>query len=144
MPPPVLMCDMLYDMMEDDMMEDDILCAMMDDDMMEDDMLYGMMDDDMMDDDVEDSGEESGRAGRSGRVACDDLLLLDISPLSLSIGDVNGVAVRVVPRNTTIPVRRKVVGVTGVDFQVILDSKLYSFVTGYIGHLKVHSSAKLL
>jgi molecular chaperone DnaK len=46
-----------------------------------------------------------------------DVLLLDVTPLSLSVETAGGVATRLIPRNTTIPVRQSKIFTTAVDNQ---------------------------
>jgi len=51
----------------------------------------------------------SGAAVQAGVLAGDvkDLLLLDVTPLTLSIETLGGVATQMIPRNTTIRPRRR-------------------------------------
>lgn len=54
-----------------------------------------------------------------------DLILMDVTPLSLSIETVGGVCNRVIERNTTIPVRQSKIFSTAMNFQTAVDIKVY-------------------
>jgi molecular chaperone DnaK len=54
-----------------------------------------------------------------------DVLLLDVTPLSLSIETLGGVATRMIERNTTIPVKKTEVFSTAEDSQSAVDVKVY-------------------
>lgn len=53
-----------------------------------------------------------------------DLILMDVTPLSLSIETVGGVATRIIERNTTIPARYSKVFTTAANFQTSVDIKV--------------------
>nr|WP_241675351.1 Hsp70 family protein [Gordonibacter urolithinfaciens] len=64
-------------------------------------------------------------AGAStGLVRANSLLLLDVTPLSLSIETVGGVATRLVERNTTLPVHYSQVFSTAAAFQTSVEVKV--------------------
>jgi molecular chaperone DnaK len=54
-----------------------------------------------------------------------DVLLLDVTPLSLSIETLGGVATRMIERNTTIPVKKTEIFSTADDNQSAVDVKVY-------------------
>ena len=60
-------------------------------------------------------GKLSGEAGTS------DILLLDVTPLSLSIETMGGIATRLIERNTTIPVKKQQIFSTAADNQTAVD-----------------------
>ena len=60
-------------------------------------------------------------AGESG---LNEILLMDVTPLSLSIETAGGVATRLIERNTTIPTRYSQIFTTAANFQTSVDIKV--------------------
>lgn len=56
--------------------------------------------------------------------AASELILMDVTPLSLSIETVGGVATRLIERNTTIPTRQSKIFSTAANFQTSVDIKV--------------------
>ena len=56
--------------------------------------------------------------------AAADLILMDVTPLSLSIETVGGIATKIIDRNTTIPARYSKVFTTAANFQTSVEIKV--------------------
>ena len=70
-----------------------------------------------------------GASIQGGKLAGDagagEILLLDVTPLSLSIETMGGVATRLIERNTTIPTRHSQIFTTAGNFQTSVDIKVF-------------------
>ena len=60
----------------------------------------------------------------AGEAGLNEILLMDVTPLSLSIETAGGVATRLIERNTTIPTRYSQVFTTAANFQTAVDIKV--------------------
>lgn len=70
-----------------------------------------------------------GAAIQAGKLSGDpvagtDLILMDVTPLSLSIETIGGIATKIIDRNTTIPTRHKQVFSTAANFQTSVDIRV--------------------
>ena len=60
----------------------------------------------------------------AGEAGTDEVLLMDVTPLSLSIETMGGMATRIIERNSTIPTRHSQIFTTGANFQTAVDIKV--------------------
>lgn len=61
----------------------------------------------------------------AGEVGANEILLLDVTPLSLSIETVGGIASRIIERNATIPTRCSQIYTTAANFQPAVEIKVF-------------------
>lgn len=57
--------------------------------------------------------------------AASEIILMDVTPMSLSIETMGGIASRLIERNTTIPTRHSQIFTTAVNFQTSVDIKVF-------------------
>ena len=80
-----------------------------------------------------------GASIQGGKLAGDagagDILLLDVTPLSLSIETMGGIATRLIERNTTIPTKKSQIFSTAADNQTAVDINVVQGAVSYT-HLK--------
>jgi len=70
-------------------------------------------------------GKLAGSAtGMTVASPANDIILMDVTPLSLSIETVGGVATKIIDRNTTIPARHSQIFTTAAPFQTAVDIKV--------------------
>ena len=60
----------------------------------------------------------------AGEAGTNEVLLMDVTPLSLSIETMGGMATRIIERNSTIPTRHSQIFTTGANFQTAVDVKV--------------------
>ena len=58
----------------------------------------------------------------AGEAGTNEVLLMDVTPLSLSIETMGGMATRIIERNSTIPTRHSQIFTTGANFQTAVES----------------------
>lgn len=67
----------------------------------------------------------SGELIVGSAAAANDIILMDVTPLSLSIETIGGVANRIIERNSPIPTRKSKIFTTAANFQTSVDIKIY-------------------
>uniref|UniRef100_A0A914BUH2 Uncharacterized protein n=1 Tax=Acrobeloides nanus TaxID=290746 RepID=A0A914BUH2_9BILA len=72
-----------------------------------------------------------------------DVLLLDVTPLSLGIETLGGVMTKLITRNTTIPTKKSQVFSTAADGQTAVDIKVYQGEREMAGHNKLLGNFQL-
>lgn len=69
-------------------------------------------------------GKLSAGTGMTLSGKAQDIILMDVTPLSLSIETLGGVATKIIDRNTTIPARHSQIFTTAAPFQTAVDIKV--------------------
>lgn len=69
-------------------------------------------------------GKLSAGTGMALSGKAQDIILMDVTPLSLSIETLGGVATKIIDRNTTIPARHSQIFTTAAPFQTAVDIKV--------------------
>lgn len=72
-----------------------------------------------------------------------DVLLLDVTPLTLGIETIGGAFSPLIPRNTTVPVKKTEIFSTGVDNQTGVEIKVYQGERGLVRNNKMIGNFKL-
>ena len=58
-------------------------------------------------------------------VTVQDMLLIDVNPLSIGLGQPGDVTLKVIPRNTPIPVKKEIDQVTSLDYETRVDFRVF-------------------